>query len=241
MEGPQLQKSKGQLVKHTLAEGLRESILSGKIPPGTRIVEGFWARKYGVAQASVREAIHLLSEEGLVTKSAGRSARVVNLSKEDVIHIYELRGAIESLAARLAAAQHADVTNLENAFRKMQDATTSGNVREMIDGDLEFHMELCRISNNPYLVEFGRRLLLPIFSFARIRMITSGKATTTWSKDLDAHQNIITFIRTGEEEVVDLYTRRAMATFAVSAHQYWAITHDTEPRKKSKRAEQHRG
>jgi DNA-binding GntR family transcriptional regulator len=80
-------------------------------------------------------------------------------------HMYELRGAVESLAARLAAAQRADVTNLENAFRKMQVATARGNVSEMIDGDLEFHMELCRVSNNPYLIEAGRRLLLPIFSF----------------------------------------------------------------------------
>jgi DNA-binding GntR family transcriptional regulator len=60
--------------------------------------------------------------------------------------VYELRRAVESLAARLAAAQRADVTNLENAFCKMQAATARRNVREMIAADLEFNMELCRVS-----------------------------------------------------------------------------------------------
>ena len=214
MQKLQQHKNKDKLVKHTLAEGLRESILNGKIPAGTRIVEGCWARKYGVAQASVREVIHLVLEEGLAVKSAGWSARVVNPSDEDLRHMYELRRAVESLAARLAAAQRAGVTNLENAFRKMQAATARRSVKEMIARDLEFHMELCRVSNNPYLIEAGRRLLLPTFALGRIRMITSGKATTTWSGDLDAHQYIINSIRAGEEEMVDLYTKRSMANFA---------------------------
>jgi hypothetical protein len=72
-------------------------------------------------------------------------------------------------------------------------------------------------------------------------MITSGKATTTWSGDLDAHQNIINFIRAGEEEMVDLYTRRSMANFAASAYQYWAVTHETEQPKKSKGTKRRRG
>ena len=88
MQKLQQHKNKDKLVKHTLAEGLRESILNGKIPAGTRIVEGCWARKYGVAQASVREAIQLLLDEGLAVKSAGQSARVVNLSEERIYVTY---------------------------------------------------------------------------------------------------------------------------------------------------------
>ena len=53
-----------------------------------------------MAQASVREAINLLITEGFLVRDAGRSARIVNYREQDVVrHIYEVRAAIEGLAA----------------------------------------------------------------------------------------------------------------------------------------------
>ena len=51
----------GPLVKHTVAGCLRKEIATGGLRPGVRIVEGTWARKFGVAQGSIREAINLLA------------------------------------------------------------------------------------------------------------------------------------------------------------------------------------
>jgi DNA-binding GntR family transcriptional regulator len=79
------------LVKDAVADRLRVEIASGALRPGIRIVEGYWARKFGVAQASIREAINLLAQEGFVTKASGRSARVVNLTEQDVLHIFQVR------------------------------------------------------------------------------------------------------------------------------------------------------
>ncbi|MCU1314411.1 MAG: transcriptional regulator, GntR family, partial [Acidobacteriaceae bacterium] len=70
------------LVKDEVADRLRAEIASGALRPGIRIIEGHWARKFGVAQASIREAINLLAQEGFVTKASGRSARVVNLTEQ---------------------------------------------------------------------------------------------------------------------------------------------------------------
>src|SRR3984885_15274010 len=100
--------SSGSLVKSSLASRLRDEISSGALPPGVRIIEGTWGRKLGVAQGSIREAINLLAQEGFVTKISGRSARVVILNEQDVLHLYEIRGVIEGLAARLAAMRQAD-------------------------------------------------------------------------------------------------------------------------------------
>src|SRR5260370_32687753 len=86
------------LVKHTLAERLRAEIVSGTLKPGSRIVEGTWGRKFGVAQGSIREAINILAQDGFVAKASGRTARVVSLSEDDVLRLYELRGALEVLA-----------------------------------------------------------------------------------------------------------------------------------------------
>src|ERR1700748_1576788 len=108
------------LVKSSLANRLRDEISRGALPPGTRIIEGTWGRRLGVAQGSIREAINLLAQEGFITKVSGRSARVVSLNEQDVLQLYELRGAVEGLAARLAATQRADVAKLQEAIEAMR-------------------------------------------------------------------------------------------------------------------------
>ena len=78
-------------------------------------IEGKWALELGAAQASIREAINLLMTEGFLVKDAGRSARVVQYSEQDIAHIYEVRSAIEGLAAQLACAPGVDVLPLQRA------------------------------------------------------------------------------------------------------------------------------
>src|SRR3981189_1893828 len=97
-------------VKHDLADRLRTEIMNGSLPRGVRIVEGKWAQKFGVAQGSIREAINILALEGFVNKESGRSARVVHLTEKDVAQLYELRGALEGLAARLSVEKGAPLS-----------------------------------------------------------------------------------------------------------------------------------
>src|SRR5258708_18421627 len=56
------------LLKQSLAARLRDEILQGRIAPGQKIIEGRWARHFGVAQLSIREALNILAAEGFVTK-----------------------------------------------------------------------------------------------------------------------------------------------------------------------------
>lgn len=209
------------LIKLELANRLREHIVSGVLSPGMRIVEATWGRRLDVAQGSIREAINLLMQEGFVTKSSGRSARVISLSEEDVLNIYELRGAIEGLAARLAAERGCDTGKLEEAIEKMRKAAMLDRCSELLDADLSFHLELCSLSRNPYLIEQARRVLLPFFAFVRIRAITMGQDTSAWTKDLGAHQRIVDLLREGEGDVVEHYVSRAMSHFAETAYNNW--------------------
>jgi DNA-binding GntR family transcriptional regulator len=211
----------GSLVKSNLASRLRDEISSGALSPGVRIIEGTWGRKLGVAQGSIREAINLLAQEGFVVKTSGRSARVVNLNEQDVLHLYELRGALEGLAARLAAARHADVARLEEMAAAMRRASKGNRTADLVDADREFHLELCRISGNPHLVEHASRVLLPFFAFARIRIIASRQDTSAWDRDLEAHQRIADLIREGEGEIAEQYIRRAMSRFSETAYGNW--------------------
>ncbi|HZD76471.1 MAG TPA: GntR family transcriptional regulator [Acidobacteriaceae bacterium] len=211
----------GSLVKSTLASRLRDEISSGALSPGVRIIEGTWGRKLGVAQGSIREAINLLAQEGFVAKISGRSARVVKLNEQDILHLYELRGALEGLAARLAAARHADVARLQEMAAAMRRASKGNRTADLVDADREFHLELCRISGNPHLMEHASRVLLPFFAFARIRIIASRQDTSAWDRDLEAHQRIADLIREGEGEIAEQYIRRAMSRFSETAYSNW--------------------
>jgi DNA-binding GntR family transcriptional regulator len=209
------------LVKHTLADQLREEIVRGTLKPGSRIVEGTWGKKFGVAQGSIREAINILAQEGFVAKASGRSARVVSLTENDVLRLYELRGALEGLAGRLAAERKADTTALQEAVDTMRRTAKKGRAPELLDADLSFHLELCRLSGNEYLLEHARRILLPFFAFVRIRVVASGLATSPWSRDLDAHQRIHDLVCEGEGRVAEQYIQQVMARFAATAYDAW--------------------
>lgn len=209
------------LIKHTVADRLRHEIATGGLSPGSRIVEGTWSRRFAVAQGSVREAINILAQEGFVTKASGRSARVVNLSEQDVREIFQVRGVLEGLAARLVAQKKVDVTPLDEAFDQMRQALKDDNAEGMLDGDLKFHLELCRLAGNPCLFEHARRIILPLFAFARITVLSTGQSAAVWGKDLDAHQRIIDLVRDGPGELAEQYVHRAVDRFANNAYDSW--------------------
>jgi len=143
-----------------------------------------------------------------------------------VAKLYELRGAIEGLAARLAAAAQPDLTALQATVDAMRKSAIAGSFDGLLDSDLRFHLELCKISGNTYLLEHARRILLPFFAFVRMRVAASGQETSAWDKDLEAHQRIILLLREGEGEVAELYVKKAMARFSKTAYDNWrSVSH----------------
>ena len=121
------------LLKENIAVRLREEILAGRIAPGEKIVESRWARQYGVAQVSIREALNILTTDGFVTKGHGRSARVLELADLDIIHIYQVRGALEGLAARIVAQRRLPLDDLEAALQSIEEAVQMGDLRKVVE------------------------------------------------------------------------------------------------------------
>jgi DNA-binding GntR family transcriptional regulator len=209
------------LLKGTVAERLRVEIVKGRLCPGEKIVEGSWARAFGVSQASIREAINMLAKDGLVTKTQGRSARVVNLSAEDVSQIYEMRAVLEGLAARLAAEKRSDTAGVEKELSGMQLSAQRDDVAAMLDANLRFHLGLCELSGNTYLVEQAYTLLVPFFAFVRIRAIASGQRASLWAKDFPAYRRIVELVKEGEGEIVEQYVKKVMVRIAATAYASW--------------------
>lgn len=213
------------LLKHEVAERLLAEIVGGVLSPGEQISERTWAQKFGVAQASIREAINILERDGFVTKESGRSARVVNLSEEDVFQLYQVRAGLEGMAGYLAASIGADVSDLQDIVDAMKIASQAHDSKALTDCDLRFHLELCRLSGNGHLLGYAQKLLRPFFAFVRMRVSVSGQGTSAWGQDVDAHQRIVDFIREGEAELTEHYVKKSMIRFASTARKNW-LPHD---------------
>jgi DNA-binding GntR family transcriptional regulator len=87
-----------------LLETLRLAIYRGELTPGQRLVEADVAGRYDASRGAVREALAMLSNEGLVVRERNRGARVRPVSLDEAIEITEARAVLEGLCAAKAAA-----------------------------------------------------------------------------------------------------------------------------------------
>lgn len=146
-----------QLGRHTwaeLADVLRDSIISGRLAPGERLVEAELAETYGVSRGPVRTALADLAHTGLVEAVGKRGVIVVSLSPADVGEVFELRYALEAAAiSRLCGLGPAvDLSPLEKCLARMEDAIKREARTEAVGADLEFHRTLCVLSGNGRLL-----------------------------------------------------------------------------------------
>jgi DNA-binding GntR family transcriptional regulator len=210
------------LLKENIAARLREEILAGRITPRQKIIEGQWARQYGVAQVSIREALNILTAEGFVTKGHGRSARVVKLGDADIIHIYEVRGVLEGLAARIITKRRLPLDDLESAFVALREAVQSNDLRKVIGCVQHFHLLLLEKPGNPYLQEQGRRLVVPLYAFTLIRALAKGVDTSAWARQLSHHRLIIDVIQLGNPALAEQTLIHVTHSFLEAALTVWA-------------------
>ena len=210
------------LLKESIAARLREEILVGRIAPGEKIVEGRWARQYGVAQVSIREALNILTAEGFVTKGHGRSARVLKLGDADIIHIYQVRGALEGLAARIVVQRGLPLEDLETALKGIQEAVQKNDLRKVVESVQHFHIHLLEKPGNPFLEEHGRRLVVPLYAFTLMRALAKNLDTSPWAKQLPLHRLIVDVIRLGDPHVAEQTLIHVTNSFLEVSLTVWA-------------------
>lgn len=134
-----------------------EGIADHTLPPGHRIRQNELADKLGVSRQPVSHALHLLHRQGLVAESGRKGFEVTRLDPVRIRQLYEVRGAIDGLAARLAAARAANDVAGRTAFERaleagrVIDATTP--LSALIALDVDFHRAIYRLSGNPAVEE----------------------------------------------------------------------------------------
>jgi DNA-binding GntR family transcriptional regulator len=128
---------------------LLDAISDGSLAPGSRLMQEDLATRLAVSRQPVLQALRLLKKDGLVSDAPGRGLVVAPLEADRIAQVYEVRAALDALAARLAAGRRArlDPKLLQNGRR----AARAKDIPAMIEADIAFHRAVYAASGNPLI------------------------------------------------------------------------------------------
>ncbi|KAB8189628.1 FCD domain-containing protein [Nonomuraea phyllanthi] len=176
---------------------LRYLVITGRLAPGTHLVEDRLAREFDISRGPIRDALRKLEGEGLL-ESRRRGLFVVGLDESDVEELYTLRESLESLALRrsMERATPEDWATLQGPIDAMRDAADRGSAEDFASADLEFHSRFYELS--------GHRRLVSVWEQYRPTFSVLLSVTNAQDADLhpsaEAHVALLEGVRSGDVE-----------------------------------------
>jgi DNA-binding GntR family transcriptional regulator len=136
-----------------VAAEIRRLIRTNHLVSGQRLFEQRLCQQLGVSRTPLREALRILSTEGLVTLSPHKGARVAETSIEDIFHMFEAMSLLEGNCARLAAERltNSDLEKLERLHEHLEIAHRNGDPENYMSWNKEFHEFIQAKAGNPVL------------------------------------------------------------------------------------------
>lgn len=161
-------------LREIVLEALREAIITGLLEPGERLMEIQLAEEMGVSRTPVREAIRKLELEGFVVMVPRKGAYVAGVSYKDVKDVFEIRAALEALAAGLAA-EKITQEELDELERVLHYEKEPDNLEAMVQSDTDFHALLYKASRNERLIGILANLREQIQRFRTTSLAVPGR------------------------------------------------------------------
>ena len=193
---------------------LRRMLVTGRLEPGTQLVNRKLADEIGMSMTPVREAVTRLASEGLVEHVPGAGAFVRRITPAELAQLYDLREALEPLAAAQAAlhATAAEIAELRavasgsSAFIRAiagrpQRHADAAIMAAWIDADQRFHEILFEAARNRWLSKIASDMKLLVYGFTPQRrmpeLLTVAAAVQTWR----GHRRLIRALATRNAEL----------------------------------------
>ncbi len=176
---------------------VRALIVRGELEPGTHLVEGWMAERFGVSRGPVRDALRQLELEGLV-ETRRRGVYVRGLSEDDIVELYAVRSALEGRAVRdvIARRESIEWTPLDDAVGRMRAAAAAADPPAFAVADLDFHSAFYDLG--------GNRRLAATWALHRPLFAAMLAVTNTTDRDLNPiaqdHADLAEIVRTGAIE-----------------------------------------
>jgi DNA-binding GntR family transcriptional regulator len=198
---------KAPTLHHGILSTLRDLIIHNELPPGSRLTENVLCERLHVSRTPLREALKVLAHEGLVEILPNRGARVVKLTLEDVRHLFEVIGALESLAGRLACEQitDAEICEIKAIHYQMQANFIRRDLPDYFRLNQTIHRRIVEAARNPVLASTHESLNARLL---RARYLASQVDQERWVAAMREHELIVGALgRRSGEETADLLLR----------------------------------
>ncbi|TQR12803.1 GntR family transcriptional regulator [Psychrobacillus soli] len=141
-------------------EVIRDRILNGDMPGGTKIVEEKLATDLGFSRTPIRESLRQLSHEGLIVNK-----KVVQPTEKDLRNLFQVRSLLEGFSAKAAATYlpEEDLNALSNCIKVGRE----GKVEEIMDANERFHEIIVQASGNALMIDTIDRMKPIIYLFRK--------------------------------------------------------------------------
>jgi DNA-binding GntR family transcriptional regulator len=191
-----------------LTSTLRDAIITGVIAQGSKLSEAKMAKELDVSRGPLREAIRRLEGMNLIQHSPQQGARVVTLSRDLILQIYDAREALESKAVALAA-MHMSSQEIDELHREID--AQSKQMREHsgafvpAESDYRFHEMVVRGSKNKVI---ERALLHELYNLIKMFRYQNDFANTSSTNSLVEHRQIVYAIEQRDPVLAEVTMRR---------------------------------
>ncbi|HZZ91360.1 MAG TPA: GntR family transcriptional regulator [Usitatibacter sp.] len=187
-----------------VAGEIRERILAGRFAPGERLAEEPLSEELGVSRMPVREALRLLSAEGIVVVEPRRGASVASYAPQQVQELVEVRATLEGLNARLAARRHdpAQVAKLEKIVADGSRINERTELSVIQANNARFHEALEDIAANSVLSSMVRSLR------DRTAILFARQSRARTRENWHEHEGILRAVIAGDAELAGILATR---------------------------------
>jgi len=167
-----------RLARERAFETVKDAIITGRLAPGTRLVERELCTALGVSRSIVREVIRRLEAERLVDAAAHRGPRVTTLTARAARQIYRLREELEVLLVRdfIANADDGDVADLRHLVGHVQRGAAASDIEGLVVTMRRLYAVLTRGADNPVVADILETLHARISRLRVLSMKERGRA-----------------------------------------------------------------
>jgi DNA-binding GntR family transcriptional regulator len=187
----------GPLVED-IQQHLREAIFDGRYPPGTRLRQEQLAEELSVSRTPLREALRVLTNEGILTSTPGRGVEVPFASLDDLLAASQFREVLEGVSARLAAEGPAEalMPELDGILHRQRETLAEGgDMVEFSARDADFHVAILEAAGNKYLPSQGAVIRMTTQVF---RHLLLGFDRVDAARSIEDHKRIAEAIYEGD-------------------------------------------
>lgn len=175
------------------AERIRDMIVEGELPPGSRIPERIICERLGLSRTPLREAFKILEVEGLVSIQPNRGAIVVRLSLPELDAAYEVLIGLEGIAAEFACARatEAEIAEIAALHEEMVTRFRAHDLHHYFRLNHAIHQGIVDAAQNPVLSRIYNAECMRI---RRYRFL-SNREPARWERAVIEHEQILDALR----------------------------------------------